>query len=215
MDVVSSAAAVVQLITQAIELWQQIDMARESIKSAPKVFEDTKTQAYSLFEIVQIVRDRPELHIAEIYAQVERIYAIAIELHKILEVMALRQRKSPLRQGLHALVRAERDDAKLDNVLRRLDMAKGDLTLRIGVVNIGILGELRASFMNQAPEIGNRLFLERNESWDSANQVNGVIGIEASRTSTTATVMENKALGNSQQKNLILAGPGLFNMLEI
>ncbi|OTA65188.1 hypothetical protein K449DRAFT_392303 [Hypoxylon sp. EC38] len=215
MDVVSSAAAVVQLITQVIELWKQIDTARERVKSAPKVFEDTRTQAYALFEILQTVKRRPELHIAEIHTQVQRINVIANELHKILEGMALRQRKSPLRQGLHALVRAEKDDAKLDDVLKRLDMAKGDLMLQIGVVNTGIVGELRESLANREPEIGNRLYLEKNESWENANQLNGVIGIEASKTSTMARVMENKAHGNSTQKNLILAGPGILKLLEV
>ncbi|KAI2465336.1 hypothetical protein F4781DRAFT_27781 [Annulohypoxylon bovei var. microspora] len=215
MDVVSSATAVVQLVSQVIDLWQQIDMARESVKSAPKVFEDTRTQACSLFDIIQTVKRRPELHIEEIHARVERINIIAVELYKILEVMALRQQKSPLRQGLHALVRAERDDAKLDDVLKRLDMAKSDLTLQIGVVNVGIAGELRDNFNNRAPERINRLFIERNESWENANQVNGVIGIEDSKASTTARIVENKALGNSQQKNLILAGSGLLKLLEV
>ncbi|KAI0887042.1 uncharacterized protein GGS22DRAFT_120802 [Annulohypoxylon maeteangense] len=215
MDVVGSAAALAQLIAQVIELWQQINMARESVKSAPKVFEDTKTEAHSLFDIIQTVKRRPELHIAEIHARVERINSIALELHKILEVMALRQRKSVLRQGLYALVRAERDDAKLNNVLKRLDMAKGDLILQIGVVNVGIAGELRDTLMSQVPEPSNRLFLERNESWGNANQINGVIGIEDSKISTTACVLDNKAFGDSQQKNLILAGSGLLKLLEV
>ncbi|KAI1089255.1 hypothetical protein F5B19DRAFT_468062 [Rostrohypoxylon terebratum] len=190
-------------------------MARESVKSAPKVFEDTKSEARSLFDIIQTVKRRPELHIPEIHARVGRINSIALELHKILEVMALRQHKSTFRQGLHALVRAERDDAKLNDVLKRLDMAKGDLMLQIGVVNVSIAGELRNNFLNRAPEPSNRLFLERNESWGNANQVNGVIGIEDSKVSTTACVLDNKALGNSQQRNLILAGSGLLKLLEV
>ncbi|KAI1411766.1 hypothetical protein F5Y13DRAFT_164994 [Hypoxylon sp. FL1857] len=215
MDGVSSAAAVVQLVAQVIELWQHIDMARESVRSAPKVFEDTKTQAQSLFEILETVKRRSELHTAEIHAQVERINAVATELHKMLEVMSIRQRKSPLRQGLHALVRAEKDDAKLHDVLKRLDMAKGNLMLHISMVNTGIAGELRDSFANRAPEISNRLFLEKNESWGNAKQINGVIGLETSRVSTMARVMENEAHGNSQQKNLILSGPGLVKLLEV
>ncbi|OTB01842.1 hypothetical protein M426DRAFT_210743 [Hypoxylon sp. CI-4A] len=215
MDVVSTATAVVQLIAQVVELWQQIDKARETVKSAPKVFEDTKTQAYTLSEIIRTVNQRPELHVAEIYTQVNHINTIFVEVYDILEAMALRQRKSPLRQGWHALVRAERDGAKLEDVLKRLSRAKGDLILQINVISTGIVGELRENLMNRAPEIGNIIVLEGNQSLDNANQVNAMIGLETMKVFTTAKIMKNKALGNSQQRNLIGASPSLLQLLEV
>ncbi|KAI1441392.1 hypothetical protein F5Y02DRAFT_399689 [Annulohypoxylon stygium] len=215
MDGVSSAAAVMQLIAQVIELWQQIDRARESVKSAPKVFEDTKTQAYDLINIIQTIKDSPELHIAAINARLERINVISIDLHKILEAMAQRQRRSPIKQGLHALVRAEKDDAKLNDVLKRLDRAKDDLMIQIGVVNTSIVGELRTSISNKETKRPNSFLIEGNESGGNAKQINGVIGIDASKVSTTAGVLENKALGNSNQKNLILSGSDIWKLFGI
>ncbi|KAI0890998.1 hypothetical protein F4806DRAFT_484272 [Annulohypoxylon nitens] len=215
MDAVSSVAAVMQLAAQVLELWQQIDRARERVKSAPKVFEDTKTQQCDLINIIQTIKDSPGLHIPAVHARVERINTISLELYKVLEAMVQRQRNSPIRQGLHALVRAEKDDAKLNDVLKRLDRAKDDLMIQIGVVNTGIVGELRNNSMNRVVDKTNTFFIEGNESMEHANQINGVIGIDTSETSTTAGVMENKALGNSQQKNLILSGSDIWKLLEI
>lgn len=228
-DVVSSAAAVAQLLAQVIELWRQVDAARESVKTAPKVFADTKEQASNLFEIIQDVKRRRELHTPAIHARVKRVETVAVGLHKILEAMALRQGRSTLRQGLFALGRGAKEDAKLADVMKRLEVAKSDLTIQIGITHIAISGEMRDDLgrltqgaedlveaVNQRPEkINHRMLLESNEAWEKANQINGIIGIEESKASTTAKIMENKARGNSQQKNLILSGPELLKLLSI
>ena len=220
MDVVSSAAAVVQLLAQVIDLWQQIDTARDSVKTAPKVFDDTKAHASDLYDIIRDVECQPELQTAAIHAQIQRVEAVAIELNMILQAMAQRQRKSALRQGLRALGRAARDEAKLDDVLKRLERAKADLALRINVVHVGLSGEMAETmgkFMKGAEavvdprtktrETDHHLFVEGNEVWEQAEQLNGIVGMEGSRLSTTARIKNNSALGNSQQKNLIMGGP--------
>ncbi|RYP76362.1 hypothetical protein DL771_001801 [Monosporascus sp. 5C6A] len=176
MDVVGSAAAVVQLLAQVIDLWQQIDTARDSVKTAPKVFDDTKAYASDLHDIIRDVECRPELHTAAIHAHIQRVEAVAIELNTILEAMAQRQRKSALWQGLRALGRAARDEAKLDDVLKRLERAKADLALRIDLVHVGVSAEMAENmgrFMKgaeavvnartKAQEIDHHLLIECNE----------------------------------------------------
>ncbi|RYP92470.1 hypothetical protein DL770_001416 [Monosporascus sp. CRB-9-2] len=176
MDVVSSAAAVVQLLAQVIDLWQQIDTARDSVKTAPKVFDDTKAHASNLRDIIREVECRPELHTAAIHAQIQQVEVVASELDQILKAMAQRQRKSALRQGLRALGRAARDEAKLDDVLKRLERAKADLMLRISVVHVGMSGEMAeimgksikgaeavADDRTKTRETDHHLFVEGNE----------------------------------------------------
>ncbi|EMR62096.1 hypothetical protein UCREL1_10974 [Eutypa lata UCREL1] len=174
MDVVSSAAAVLQLLGQVIDLWQQIDRARESVKSAPKVFTDTKVQVSSLSEIVQKVKRNPNLRAPEIHDHLKRVDTITNELRDLLEAMAIRQQ----------------DMGRL---------AEGAKTTQA---------------KNMVAEINHRLSLKDNESRDQAQQVNGILGMEGSSVSTTAMIIENKALGNSQQRNLILGGSDLIRLLR-
>lgn len=203
-------------MSQAISLSQQVDKALENMKSTTKVFQDIKAQADSLSEIIETVKSRPELHVSDINSQVGRINAIAVELRDILQVMTMRQHKSMLRQGLYALIRADRDDAKLRDVLERLALAKGHLTLQIGIINNDILGELRDSKMNHEPGMNTiYLFLRRNESLDNAKQINGAIGLESSKAPITARVIDNRAHGCSQQKNIIIGGQCFASLLEV
>lgn len=192
-------------------------MARERVNSAPKVFEDTRIQACDLISIIQTVKDSPELHIEVIHTRVDRINRTSIELQEILQAMAQRQRNSPIRQGLHALTRGEKDDGKLSDVLRRLDRAKNDLMLQISVINVDLVGKLRDSFTQKAVEMNSTFYVEGNECWDNANQTNGIhlVGTETISASTTAKVMDNRALGNSQQRNLILSGSDLWKNFDI
>lgn len=223
---VSSAAAVLQLLGQVIDLWQQIDRARESVKSAPKVFTDTKVQVSSLSEIVQKVKRNPNLRAPEIHDHLKRVDIITNELRDLLEAMATRQRKSSLQQGFHAFRRGTRDEEKLHNILKQLESAKTELALRINLVHMDMTGEIAEDMgrlaegakttqaKNMVAEINHRLSLKDNESRDQAQQVNGILGMEESRVSTTAMIIENKALGNSQQRNLILGGSDLIRLLR-
>ncbi|RYP84833.1 hypothetical protein DL769_001096 [Monosporascus sp. CRB-8-3] len=222
MDVVSSVAAVVQLLAQVIDLWQQIDMARQHVKAAPKVFNDTIAHISNLSDIIHDVEREPRLHTTQIHEQVRRIDAIVTELHQILAAMETRLRKSTLRQGLRALGRGTRDEAKLEDVLKRLESAKAELTLRINVVHVGLTGEIAeemgrfaqgAEAGNNTRKIENELLMEGNESWDHADQLNGIVGIESASVPTTARVIDNRALGNGRQKNLIFSGSHLLKIL--
>ncbi|KAI0452112.1 hypothetical protein F5B21DRAFT_484656 [Xylaria acuta] len=214
MDILSSVAAVGQLLGQAISLWQQVQIARDTVKTAPKVLADTSAQLSNLSDIVHQIEREPELRTPEIHAQINIIRFIATEICQRLEVMAKLQHKSALRQGLRAWSRGPRDEAKLADVLRRLENAKAELVLRINLVHLSVTGGIadeigrfvqgtEAASQAQAKKqsSGHRLLIQGNEVRGIGDQINGIMGMEGSSRPTTARIMGNIAHG--KQRNLI------------
>ncbi|KAI8950668.1 hypothetical protein F4801DRAFT_333380 [Xylaria longipes] len=214
MDIIGSAAAVGQLLAQAISLWQQVQIARDSVKTAPKVLADTSAQLSNLSDIVLEIEREPELRTPEIHAQINIIRLIATEVCQRLEVMTKIQHKSALRQGLRAWSRGPRDEAKLADVLRRLENAKAELVLRINLVHLSITGGIadeigrfvqvtETTNQAQAKKESNehRLLIQGNEVKEIGDQINGIMGLEDSSRPTTAKIMRNVAHG--KQRNFI------------
>ncbi|KAI0550013.1 hypothetical protein F4679DRAFT_225458 [Xylaria curta] len=223
MDILGSAAAVGQLLAQAISLWQQFQVALDSVKAAPKVLADTSAQLSNLSDIVLEIERESELRTPEIHAQLKIIRLIAAEVCKRLEVMTKLQQKSALRQGLRAWSRGPRDEAKLADVLRRLENAKAELVLRINLVHLSITGGIaneigrfvqstETTSKAQARESGgHRLLIHGNEVREVGDQINGIMGLEGSSRPTTARIMGNVAQG--KQRNFI-GGNGSLKLIS-
>lgn len=206
------------MLGQLVSLWQQIEDARQAVRTAPKTLADTEAQLYSLVKSMREVEREPELQTPIIYELVEHIAGIATELKMLLDSMMILKKRSALRQGLYALRRRTRDQSNLDNVLGRLERAKGDLLVQINVRHLDLTRRVGQSVErigrgvyavienDGRSEPRNHLILERNESMSGADQVNGILGVEESRLSTTAKVVGNKAHGSSRQRNIILGG---------
>ena len=175
----------------------------------------------------QISRE-PELQTPVVDAHIENITNIAAELRGILHRMAKLQKRGGWRQTCHVLFRGEKDQNKLDNVLERLQKAKNSLMFQFSITLVGVTSRVEQKVQriesgvytageerNGLPVAGHHCsVLEGNESTANADQLNGIIGLECFNRSTTAKVVDNKALGNSRQRNIIAAGPASFKYLE-
>ncbi|KAI0112381.1 hypothetical protein GGR51DRAFT_38022 [Nemania sp. FL0031] len=224
MDIIGSTAAVTQLLAQAISLWQQIKAARDAVKMAPKTLADISSQLSNLSNIILEVEREPLLHTQEVYMQIGIIKFIATEICQRLEAMAALQTRSTLRQGIHAWSRGPRDEAKLADVLNRLERAKAELIIRMGIVQVnltgGIAGEMgrflqdtKIVTQDQSKKIssGHKLLIQGNEVKGIGDQVNGIVGVEDSSRPTAAKITGNIAHG--KQRNII-AGKGSLKMLQ-
>ncbi|KAI3321156.1 hypothetical protein HD806DRAFT_503161 [Xylariaceae sp. AK1471] len=224
MDVISSTAAVTQLLAQAINLWQQVQVAYQSVKAAPKVLADTAAQLSNLSDIILEIEREPELRTPEIHAQMKIIKFIATELCQRLQVMAALQRKSALRQGLRAWSRGPRDEAKLADILQRLEHARTNLILRINLVQVSLTGGIAEDIgrfvqgaegviqaQTKRQDTRHRLLIQSNEVKGDGDQVNGIIGVEDSWRPTSAKIRDNIALG--RQRNFI-AGRGSLKIIH-
>ncbi|KAI1631885.1 hypothetical protein F4809DRAFT_630252 [Biscogniauxia mediterranea] len=206
MDVLGFAAAIGQLLAQVVSLYQQVDAARHAVRTAPKVLNDTTTQLLTLSDILRDVENEKALHTEAISTQLGFVKDITNELRRILESMRILQRRSRLQQGLRALSRGQRDEAKLAEVLKRLEEAKTMLLLRISVAHIGLTGCL-------AEEVRNVVQTERalasrpvDKSSTEASRAANTTDEEVRLTATTAEdnqpgKVENAHLRSKQKSN--------------
>ncbi|KAI1135115.1 hypothetical protein F5Y05DRAFT_182526 [Hypoxylon sp. FL0543] len=218
MEAVGSVAAIAQILGQVVTIWQQVELARQSVRMGSKLLADISAQLSRLLDTIREVEQQPILQTPAIRAQLDVISHIADELQDVLEEMELLQKRSVLRQSLRALGHRTKDEAKLNDVLTRLEKAKVELGLRIDVVHVGATGKivqgvqsLVESDQRTRSKVSDCTLIEGNEAEGDSDQRNGIIGLDASH---TAQIRENMARGKSRQQNIIASGCTSLSLLE-
>ncbi|KAK8043658.1 hypothetical protein PG993_006088 [Apiospora rasikravindrae] len=196
MEVLSSAAVIAQLIGQALNLWRQIDLAMQSVRAAPKLLRDLTIQSTNLQRILCNIEQSADLHGPAIQAQLKILYSIQLEVRGVLEEISVLSHRSTVRRSLHALRLRTKDEAKLSEILSRLDRAKGELLLEINVMHVNKTGEIAKGIVRiETQTTPARLLVEGNLASDKASQFNGIIGLDDATVSAPVTVADNSAGG--------------------
>ena len=103
-------------------------------------------QLEGLVQSLTLVKSEPNLQTASVMVQVTAIIGVAEELRDVLETSRKRQEKSSGRQMMHALATGNEDEKQIASVARRLDSVRSELTLRIVVAQVGLIGSLSDGF---------------------------------------------------------------------
>lgn len=141
-----TASAVVSLLETAISLVRAIQSARRQVKELPKTLSDTATQLEGLVQSLSLVKSEPTLQTASVMLQVEAIVDVSEELRDLLETLRKRQEKSSGRQMMHAITSGDKDEKQITSIVGRVDSARAELTLRIVVAQVGLIGTLNDGF---------------------------------------------------------------------
>lgn len=160
-----TASAVVSLLETAISLVKTIQAARRQVKELPKTLSDTSTQLEGLVQSLNLVKSEPALQTASVMVQVEAIIDVAEELRDLLEKLLKRQEKSSGRQMMHVITSGDEDEKLITSIVSRVDSARAELTLRIVVAQVGLIGNLNDGF-----RVASITLAEVNE------KVNGCLG---------------------------------------
>lgn len=221
MDALSSVAVVGQLIGQAIDIWQQIDLVRQTIKAAPKLLNDLTVQSVNLLNLLRDIKGSTELYTPAIHSRIEYIYSISLELQQILKRLAVLNRRSIIRQSLHVLSHRTRDESRLNDILSRIEKAKTELLITMSLVHVEKTGRLseglrriESNTRRDSSEFSPTIKVDRNHTDEKAGQNSAVAGFEDCNVPFTASITDNTALGQSRQNNLILCGPGSMALLQ-
>ncbi|KAF7538374.1 hypothetical protein G7054_g3008 [Neopestalotiopsis clavispora] len=221
MDALSSVAVVGQLLGQAINIWQQVDLVRQTIKASPKLLNDLTVQSANLQRILRDIKISQELHTGPICNQIEYIYSISLELQQILKRLAALNRQSLLRQGLHVVGHRARDESRLNDVLSRIEKAKTELLIRMSLVQIEKTGRLseglervESNTRKDQSDFRPTMTVDRNHTEGTADQTSAIAGFDNCQVPIAASITDNTAMNESRQNNLILCGPGSMAVLQ-
>lgn len=78
--------------------------------------------------------------------QLQTIAQVAEELRQFYDRLSLVQQRSSTSKFVRSLRMGDREEKELEGILKRLDTAKGDLTVRILVAHVGVVGNFHDGF---------------------------------------------------------------------
>jgi hypothetical protein len=87
--------------------------------------------------LVIIIEKENALQTAVVIAELDKLYAVGVKLVRCLEELDS-GKKGIVRQLAHQLVHGTKDEETLADIMRDLDRAKADLSLRVQLANVGL-----------------------------------------------------------------------------
>jgi hypothetical protein len=144
--VIGSAAAVSQLVGQAVTIIQKVQDARAKVHGMSDRLDGYQGQLDDLLSALQLVQDEPELQTLAIKSKVQEIINLGKELQRRLDTLSAQMEKSKTKQYTHAFINGDRDERELEHAMSQLDRAKADLTALIIITHVGLSGSMRAGF---------------------------------------------------------------------
>ncbi|TRX93354.1 hypothetical protein FHL15_005629 [Xylaria flabelliformis] len=205
MDILGTAVTIRQLLAQAINLWQQLQVALDSAEAVLEVLADIYVQLSNLLDIVRDIERQPELRTSEIYAQLSITSSIVAEVCQQLEVMTKLQQKSVSTLSTKPLPQGPRDEAKLADILKQLEHAKAELVLATNLVHLSITADEIWTSLQSPETINNDQTRESNgydlmmqDAMRDGDQVDDIMGLEGSSRSNNARIKGNVAHGGQR-----------------
>jgi hypothetical protein len=134
---------VISLIDAALRIVQEARKARHRVSGIPTTLDNVSKHLDSLEKSLTLVRGERSLQNLAIEQQLQTITQVAEELKRFYDELSLVQQRSSSSKFIRSLRMGDREEKSLEGILKRLDTAKDDLTIRILVAHVGIVGNFQ------------------------------------------------------------------------
>ena len=125
---------------------QQVQKARDSVNGTSKTLENFTKQLNTPVIILSLLEEQERPQTASVGQQLQAIIERVEELRGFFDKIKSEQQRKAIPQFLHALKSRNSDDKELAGIFNRLDRARLELTLRISVAPVGLIGNLQEGF---------------------------------------------------------------------
>ncbi|KUI67681.1 hypothetical protein VM1G_03592 [Cytospora mali] len=136
LDVFSLAVNVVTIVETVIRLLAALQKAQERQNDLPRLLDAHSRELQNTKQIVNIVMDEEALHIDTIVSDLTEIDGYGTKLKDCL--LKLQKERTPLKQYTHQLLKGSKNMSKLSGIMDGLNIAKGNLILKIQVAHVGM-----------------------------------------------------------------------------
>ncbi|KAG8676672.1 hypothetical protein FPOAC1_002679 [Fusarium poae] len=211
---VEVAGSVISLIDAALRIVQEARKARHRVSGIPTTLDNVSKHLDSLEKSLTLVRGERSLQNLAIEQQLQTITQVAEELKRFYDELSLVQQRSSSSKFIRSLRMGDREEKSLEGILKRLDTAKDDLTIRILVAHVGIVGNFQDGMRVAYNELAktnanvhrvlnvNMALWERIQNRDRA--LDGTVpvsladleSLEAPRFNTSSQAVQNSIHGN-------------------
>ncbi|KAJ8119916.1 hypothetical protein ONZ43_g3239 [Nemania bipapillata] len=138
-DVFGAAAAAAGVLEQAITMFNLIREAKQRQTDLPVIIDEYMMAVKASKNIVELVKEEPSLVSPNVMASTQGIKNSAFALTEYLSAMHAHLDKGPLRGFAHQLFSGSDNQRQLNAIMDKLARHKMDLTVNIGLVNIGLV----------------------------------------------------------------------------
>jgi hypothetical protein len=136
-EVLGVASSVAQLLEGAIRLLKRVRKAHERRHDLTSVLDKHALEIETINVLVRTVDDEDALQTAVVNSELTKLHAVGAKL-----VRRLREldpgNKGRVRQLAHQLVHGTKDEETLADIMKDLDRAKANLSLRVQLANVGL-----------------------------------------------------------------------------
>ncbi|EWZ79942.1 hypothetical protein FOCG_10320 [Fusarium oxysporum f. sp. radicis-lycopersici 26381] len=146
MEVISAASSIVSLLDLSLKVITTIREVNHAYHEAPQVVLNLGGNLEAIQEILELVREQPDLQVKIVGDEVARLKVTLEQLQEVHEKMQERAKKNKVKRYARAVLDHDRDSEGISDILRRIDLHQGFLTVRILVVNVGMAGNIRDGF---------------------------------------------------------------------
>jgi hypothetical protein len=136
-EVLGVASSVAQLLEGAIRLLKRVRKAYERHQNLTAVLDKHALEIETINTLVFTIKNENALQTAVVIAELDKLYAVGVKLVRCLEELDS-GKKGIVRQLAHQLVHGTKDEETLADIMRDLDRAKADLSLRVQLANVGL-----------------------------------------------------------------------------
>ncbi|RGP63045.1 hypothetical protein FSPOR_8845 [Fusarium sporotrichioides] len=140
---VEVAGSVVSLIDAALRIVKEVRKARHRVSELPTTLDHVSKQLNSIEESLTLVREERNLQNLAIEQQLQTIAQVAEELRQFYDRLSLVQQRSSTSKFDRSLRVCDREEKDLEGILKRLNTANIELTTRIIVAHVGVVGNFQ------------------------------------------------------------------------
>ncbi|KUI55297.1 hypothetical protein VP1G_02713 [Cytospora mali] len=136
LDIFSLAVNVLTIVETVIKLLAALQKAQERQNDLAGLLDAHSRELQNTKQIVNIVMNEEALHIDTIVSDLTEIDDYGTKLKNCL--VKLQKERTPLQQYTHQLLKGSKNMAKLSGIMNGLNLAKGNLILKIQVAHVGM-----------------------------------------------------------------------------
>jgi hypothetical protein len=136
-EVLGVASSVAQLLEGAIRLLKRVRKAYERHHDLTAVLDKHALEIETINVLIRTIDDEDALQTAVVNSELTKLHAVGAKLVRCLRELDPGN-KGRVRQLAHQLVRGTKDEETLADIMKDLDRAKANLSLRVQLANVGL-----------------------------------------------------------------------------
>ncbi|SCN87432.1 uncharacterized protein FFB20_10243 [Fusarium fujikuroi] len=145
-EAIAATSSITSLLDFSLSVIKTLRRASNAFIDAPQIISNVSIQLDDLQEVLEVVQKERELQADSVEAELARLKVTLGQLEAVYSKLDKRANKNGIKQFMHTLWDHDRDVEEIREILGRIGSHQESLTIRILVINAGLVGTLRDGY---------------------------------------------------------------------